>query len=220
MITAETFECTVPSANAVKKAIIYCTTDATNTADIWMAIGSIAGAVATTAAVIVALWQSKKAAEAAKRAEELSQKQFDESIQLPALHAYVRAWREITAPTATSAPSPYQRLASANLASTTWRDVNRKSPEHRDFIELLEVAIASCIGHMEPAYVEIDARDWKDSGIGQAIRALTNLASRWQSASSDERAAINGEADKEVNDLEQSYHAFVKAVREKIRSSQ
>lgn len=217
MILAETLECTVPSTNAVKDSVIYCVTGATNWPDVWSALGAWAGAIATTAAVIVALYQSKKAADAAKRAEELSQKQFDESIQLPALHAYVRAWREVADPDVTSAETPFQRLVSANLASTTWRDSNRKNLDNFEYIQNLQVEITRCLRHMEPAYFVISDSDWKRSGIKLAIHSLTNVASSWQSATPSERSAINASAEETRLRLGHQYSKFVDEVNASLR---
>lgn len=188
--------------------------------DIWSAMGTWAGAAATTAAVIVALYQSKKASDAANRAEDLSQKRFDEAHQLPALHAYVRAWREVSTPSVASPESPFERLTIATLASTTWRDVNRKNLEHRDKIELLQRSIERYIRRMEPAYRVIDGKAWRDSGLGEAIHNLTNLASSWQAGTSEERKSTNESAQKTVDKLLKRYPEYVDEVNAFVASFQ
>lgn len=220
MILAETFKCTVPSVNAVKEASITCVTGATNMAEIWGAIGTIFGALATTAAVIVALYQSKKAAESAKRAEELSQKQFDEAHQIPALQTYIRAWREVADPTVMSPETPYQRLAIANLAATSWRESNRKDLVNFEYIQSLQLEIAKCLRHMEPVYFEISESDWNRSGIKTAIHKLTNLASSWQSAPREGRSAINDQAERARLSLGHKYQGFVVSVNAEVAKYQ
>lgn len=62
MISAETLECTVPSANAVKDSVISCVTGATNLPDIWMALAAVVSAVATILLAIFAVraWLNSK----------------------------------------------------------------------------------------------------------------------------------------------------------------
>lgn len=217
MTLTDTLTCTMPPAVTGSEAIVSCVTDATtNWAEIWVAVGTIFGALATTAAVIVALWQSMKATDASKRAEQLSQKQFDESTQLPALHAYVRAWRELSTPTVGSAVSPYDRLTAATLASTTWRDVNRKQLDNIRDIEVLQREITRCLRHMEPAYLEISNEVWKESGILRATHALTNIAADWQKGTTEERLQEGANANAVASKLRYQYDEFVDSVNDRL----
>lgn len=193
MILAESFKCTVPSANAVKEASITCVTGATNWPDIWMAFGSIGGAIATTAAVLVALHQSRTAKNMAREAQELAMAQHDEAKQLPALNAYVSAWRAITKiPAPSSKPKTYVLIRDATEAGRIWRDANRRTSENRSYLDDLENLIVRCLYELEfnsKAHVSDWALD--RSGLSKAVEDLTRLAVEWQTDASIDRAKTN-----------------------------
>ncbi|WP_426734417.1 hypothetical protein [Glutamicibacter sp. 2E12] len=50
---AEQFRCEIPSPDAIKEGVLYCSTNATNAVDLWVAAGTIGSAVA---AVGLAAW--------------------------------------------------------------------------------------------------------------------------------------------------------------------
>lgn len=69
MILAEQFECLVPSDGAVKSTIIYCSSNASNAADIWVAVGTLASAVAAVGFGIASAIGAKRERNRAIQAE-------------------------------------------------------------------------------------------------------------------------------------------------------
>lgn len=57
MTQAEQFKCDIPSPNAIKDGVIYCNTNATDTAEIWSAAGTWAG-VALTIVMAYYAWKA------------------------------------------------------------------------------------------------------------------------------------------------------------------
>lgn len=57
MTLAEQFKCEIPSPNAIKDDVIYCNTNATDTAEIWSAAGTWAG-VALTIVMAYFAWKA------------------------------------------------------------------------------------------------------------------------------------------------------------------
>ncbi|MGH3654584.1 hypothetical protein [Glutamicibacter sp.] len=77
-MTAEQFECLIPTPDAFKESVLYCSTNATNAVDIWVAFGTVGSAVA---AVGLAIWsvidsrRSHRRADAALQREQYTARQ-------------------------------------------------------------------------------------------------------------------------------------------------
>ena len=56
MLTSEQFRCEIPSPNALKEGVLYCSTNATNSWEITAFVVDAVSAVGTIGAVVVALW--------------------------------------------------------------------------------------------------------------------------------------------------------------------
>ncbi|MGV2855397.1 hypothetical protein ACNPON_17605 [Glutamicibacter sp. AGC13] len=59
-MTAEQFECLIPSPDAFKEGVLYCSTNATNAVDIWVAAGTIGSAVAAVGLAAWTVYDSRK----------------------------------------------------------------------------------------------------------------------------------------------------------------
>lgn len=60
MITAEQFKCSIPTPDAFKEGVLYCSTNATNAVDIWVACGTVGSAVAAVGLGIWSVFDSRK----------------------------------------------------------------------------------------------------------------------------------------------------------------
>ncbi|MGP9529325.1 hypothetical protein [Glutamicibacter sp. AOP5-A2-18] len=57
MTLAEQFKCAIPTPDALKEGVLYCSTNATNGADIWSAVGTCFGVLVTVVMAIFA-WKA------------------------------------------------------------------------------------------------------------------------------------------------------------------
>lgn len=70
MITTEQLECLIPTVNSIKESVLYCTTNATNAAEIWAAVGTFL-AVAVSLGLGIFAYLSAKKREIAQAAREI-----------------------------------------------------------------------------------------------------------------------------------------------------
>lgn len=75
-MTAEQFECLIPTHDAFKEGVLYCSTNATNAIDIWVAFGTVGSAVA---AVGLAIWSVVDSRKSHRRADEAVQREIASS---------------------------------------------------------------------------------------------------------------------------------------------
>lgn len=66
MIPSEQFKCLIPTPNAINEGVLYCSTNASNAVDIWIAVGTVG---ATVAAVAFGIRGEFRAHREQKRAE-------------------------------------------------------------------------------------------------------------------------------------------------------
>ncbi|WP_404291204.1 hypothetical protein [Glutamicibacter arilaitensis] len=83
MITAEQFKCEIPLPNGLKEGVLYCSTNATNAAEIWTAAAAVVTALATAGlvlGVVIAFRQIKE-----------NRQMHEDQQQLDALASYITA---------------------------------------------------------------------------------------------------------------------------------
>lgn len=84
MTLAEQFECEIPTPDALKEGVLYCSTNATNWTDIWTTVATVITALATVGLVVGAFfaWQTAK--------KTLDQMKADSAAQSrPYVHAQI-----------------------------------------------------------------------------------------------------------------------------------
>ncbi|MGP9031514.1 hypothetical protein ACT17S_00365 [Glutamicibacter mysorens] len=83
MTLAEQFKCEIPTPDALKEGVLYCSTNATNWTDIWTAVASAVTAVATVG-LLLGVWGAFKQIKEGRRIH-------DDQQQLDALARYISA---------------------------------------------------------------------------------------------------------------------------------
>lgn len=83
MTLAEQFKCEIPTPDALKEGVLYCSTNATNWTDVWATVASVVTAPATVGLVIGAYFAWKTAKKTLNQMEEDSKAQS---------RPYVHAW--------------------------------------------------------------------------------------------------------------------------------
>lgn len=70
MRIAEQFECLIPSPNALKEGVLYCSTNATNAVDIWIAVGTVGATLAAVTFGIVEVVRGRSERKRQAKAEQ------------------------------------------------------------------------------------------------------------------------------------------------------
>lgn len=114
MTLAEQFKCEIPTPDALKEGVLYCSTNATNWTDIWTTVATVVTALATVGLVVGAMmaWHAAK--------KTLDQMKADSAAQSrPYVHAQIvpsiggpRAWDLIIRNTGNSAARNLRATAS------------------------------------------------------------------------------------------------------------
>lgn len=116
MTTAEQFKCLIPSPNALKEGVLYCSTNATNSTELWsLAIDGVA-ALATVATVGASILIAVASRSETKQAQRKAQKLEKQRERTRLIQSYLSELRAVVAEYPQVSDSTVQSYKSALIA--------------------------------------------------------------------------------------------------------
>lgn len=204
MIPTETLKCTVPNANAVKDAVIYCAAHPTNATEIWTTVAACLTTLLTLGLLLgaVAAWRSPiKQLKLAKKAEESAFQRMEAQIaaasqqtqaaisnaqrlarkeqRLQAVSNYLTAFYSLWLAAGSTQTNAEKALQDLTAAGILWR-LNYGIKNDGDGFYLVETVFGSLAllltqSKESPTVEELKTHTMRRSAMGDAYRSLSLL---------------------------------------------